>query len=626
MKSGNPGGLSALGAAAAVILGACGGSKLATHPGSGGSGTGGTATTTTSGTTGSTGGSGGGSVVYPPLPAPPAMPELWYWNQGYLSTTNPAEPAATMALIDQAVAAGYTGIALWDSAETFVTRPGWDTSTQKAVIAYATSKGLKILPSTAPYGYSNDLLSFDPNQAEGQRVVGSQFTVTGGQLVPINSLPPVGNTGFESGTAVWFSFGDAGLGVDTTTAHTGDASALFSPVSSNNQRLTTPLTLTPWRLYHLGFWVKTSGFQGGDTMVDALDTTSVPNTTLNLSNFSFTPAGTADWTRYDMVFNSRESTQILLLLGVWGGHQGDLWIDDIVLEETALVNVLRRDGTPVKVYDPSTQAAYTEGTDVAMIVDPAVAANGGGFDPYHAPPTISVPPGSKLAEGQTVAIDAYSVFPDPGGGVGVCLTEAYVHTWMHEDLADIAAIFPTSDGFFLGYDEMRHMNSCALCRQMNLTAGQLLAWNVGRSVAEVNAVAPGAPLYVWSDMFDPYQNAVDNYYSVEGTIAGSWAGLPPGIVMMNWNLGSLNKSLTWFAGKDPSGMQPHGFQQVIAGYYSNPAGGGPEAATEMAAAMGVPGIIGAMYTTWDGNYTQLQQYADGIRGAWAAYRASVAGP
>jgi hypothetical protein len=89
---------------------------------------------------------------------------------------------------------------------------------------------------------------------------------------------------------------------------------------------------------------------------------------------------------------------------------------------------------------------------------------------------------------------------------------------------------------------------------------------------------------------------------------------------------SRAQSLTWFAGKDPSAMQPHEFHHIIAGYYSSPAGGGPEAATEMAAAMGVRGVIGAMYTTWDDNYTQLQQYADGIRGAWSAYRTSVGGP
>ena len=606
----------------AVILAACGGGKLGSHPGSGGSGTGGAGTTSTSAS--ATGGSGGGAVQYPPLPPPPAAPELWYWHQGYLSGTSASEPAASKALIDQAAAAGYTGLALWDSGETFLTRPGWDPSTQKAVIAYATSKGLKILPGAAPYGYSNDMLQFDPNQAEGQRVVGSRFKVSGGQLTPVSSLPPAGNTDFESGATVWFSFGDAGLGVDASVAHGGKASALFAASSGNNQRLTHPLALTPWRLYHVGFWVKTSGFKGA-LSVAGLDSTD-PKTTLNRINRDITVATDGDWTRYDTTFNSRESTQIVLYIGVWGGHAGSLWLDDIVLEETALVNVLRRQGTPVKVYDPATQVAYAEGSDVAMIVDPTVATNHGGFDAWHAPPAIAVPAGSKLSEGQTIAVDSYSVFPAVAGGVGVCLSEDFVHAWMHDNLVAIAGIFPQSSGFFLSYDEMRHMNSCDLCRQKGLTAGQLLAWNVGRSVSEVNAVRPGAQLYVWSDMFDPYHNAVNDYYSVEGTIAGSWAGLPPGIILMNWNLGSLQKSLTWFAGKDPSAMQPHGFQQIIAGYYSSAAGGGPEAATEMAAAMGVPGVIGAMYTTWDGNYTQLQQYADGIRGAWSAYRASVAGP
>lgn len=617
-------GLSVLGTATAVLLAACSGSKPGNHTGSSASGTGGGQTSASTGSTSSSGGAGGsGGAVYPPLPPPPAMPELWYWHHTYLSGTNASEPAASQARIDQAVAAGYTGLALWDSSVTFLTKPSWDPTKLKAVVAYAVSKGLKILPGAADYGYSNDMLQFDPNLAEGQHVIGSRFKVTGGQLVPVNSLPPVANSNFESGTATWFSFGDGGLGIDTSTAHGGQASAVFAPSSGPNQRLTNPLALTPWRLYHVGFWVKTSGFHGG-LSVAGLDSTD-PKTTLNRISRDFTVATDGDWTRYDVTFNSRESTQILLYIGVWGGHQGTLWLDDVVVEETALVNVLRRKGTPVKVYDPVTQASYAEGSDVAMIVDPGVVASHGNFDGYHAPPVIAVPSGSKLTEGQTVAVDSYSVFPAVAGGVGVCLTEDGAHSWMHDNLVAMAGIFPPSSGFFLSYDEMRHMNSCDLCRQKSLSAGQLLAWSMERSVAEVNAVRPGAQLYVWNDMFDPYHNAVNHYYSVEGDIAGSWAGLPPGIVMMNWNLGQLHKSLTWFAGKDPSGMQPHGFQQIIAGYYSNPDGGG-EAATEMAAAMGVPGVIGVMYTTWDENYSQLQQYADGVRGAWGAYRVSVGAP
>jgi len=633
MKSKVGAGVSAMGAAV-VLVAACHSSGLGSSSTSGSSGSGASSGTGSPGGTGGqstassgagatmgTGGSGG-AAVYPPLPSPPAQPELFYWHEAYLKVGSTTEPAASEALIDQAVAAGYTGLGLWDASVARLTWAGWDPSLLETVVAYATKKGLKILPPAAPYGSSNDLMRTNPNLAEGQRIVGSQFKVTGSTLTLVNSLPPVGNTGFESGNAVWFSFGDAGLDVDTSTAHSGSASAHFAASSSKNQRLTTPLTLTPFRQYHLGFWVKTAGFNG-TLSVEALDSSN-PSVQLDrLNGYTYPVQTDGDWTLYDVTFNSRESTQVLLYIGVWGGHQGDLWLDDIVLEETALVNILRRGGTPVKIYDPTTQATYAEGTDVAMIVDPAVAANGGNFDTYHTPPTIAVPSGSKLAQGQTIAIDSYAVVAPDGDEISSCMVEPDVHTWMAQNLAAIAGIFPkASSGIFLGYDEIRHMNSCALCRQQNLTAGQLLAWNVGRSVAEVNVAWPGAQLYVWSDMFDPYHNAVDNYYWVEGTIAGSWAGLPPGIIVMNWNLANLSKSLPWFAGKDPSGMQQHGFQQIIAGYYSAP-DGGAEATTEMAAAMGVPGVIGAMYTTWDGNYTQMQQYADGVRSAWAAYRASV---
>ncbi len=40
-------------------------------------------------------------------------------------------------------------------------------------------------------------------------------------------------------------------------------------------------------------------------------------------------------------------------------------------------------------------------------------------------------------------------------------------------------------------------------------------------------------------MFDPYQNAVNNYYFVEGNVAGSWSGVPSNVTIMNWNLSNL---------------------------------------------------------------------------------------
>ena len=33
-------------------------------------------------------------------------------------------------------------------------------------------------------------------------------------------------------------------------------------------------------------------------------------------------------------------------------------------------------------------------------------------------------------------------------------------------------------------------------------------------------------IYVWNDMFDPFHNAVNDYYLVRGDLKGSWEGLP----------------------------------------------------------------------------------------------------
>ncbi len=98
-------------------------------------------------------------------------------------------------------------------------------------------------------------------------------------------------------------------------------------------------------------------------------------------------------------------------------------------------------------------------------------------------------------------------------------------------------------------------------------------------------------------MFDPHHNAVADYYLVNGTLAGSWEGLPADVEIANWNGGKARESLAWFAGR--------GHPQVIAGYY--------DAGTDNfrqwdAAAPGVPRVTGFLYTTWQGRYDDLEAY------------------
>lgn len=551
-------------------------------------------------------------------------PELWYWQHGYLATDQAVQNSE--ALIDRAKAAGYTGVAFYDSSFSFMSDSFWpaqNVTRMQQVMAYATSKGLKVTAEVAPFGDSRDALQANPNWAEASRVVGSQFQVNsaGNQLNFINSFPGLNNPGFESGRNAWFNMGDAGTGVDYSVAHSGIASGVITNAPAN-ARFTQQVTLKPWRQYHLRVYYKSQNFSGSPAIY-MFDTTNFNIMRLNVAYFN--ASGTQGWTELDYTFNSQDSTQGSLYVGVWGGSRGSLWFDDIQLEETALIYVTRRSGTPLQMYDPNNPGTvYQEGRDYNYITDNQMTASRTPFtDTYHAPTAVTLPAGTRLRPGQIVAIDSYSAFPIPGSlDISLCLTEPAVLNWMNQNVQSIKSVLPSGAGLFMQYDEIRQMNSDAACRNKNMTPGQLLSASLGQSIQTLNSAIPNAPLYVWSDMFDPYHNATSNYYYVEGDLSGSWNGLPSNVTVMNWNLGNLKNSLTWFSGQNSSQPTPH--QQIIAGYYDS--GNGTQAAQqELAAANGINGIRGLMYTTWNDDYSQLENFAAAAQANWGAYLSSIGG-
>jgi hypothetical protein len=104
---------------------------------------------------------------------------------------------------------------------------------------------------------------------------------------------------------------------------------------------------------------------------------------------------------------------------------------------------------------------------------------------------------------------------------------------------------------------------------------------------------------VWSDMFDPQHNAVNDFYLVNGNLTGSWEGLPHDMIVVNWNHGKAAKSLPWFSQR--------GHSQVLAGYYDHDAAGitgwlktGVESKSS---------VRGAMFTTWREDFSQLESFA-----------------
>ena len=94
-----------------------------------------------------------------------------------------------------------------------------------------------------------------------------------------------------------------------------------------------------------------------------------------------------------------------------------------------------------------------------------------------------------------------------------------------------------------------------------------------------------------------------HYYLVNGSLKGSWEGLPRDVVIANWNGGKAAQSLKFFADR--------GHPQVIAGFYDSP---GLQGFTRWdAAARAVPGVTGFMYTTWRADFRQLEAYGKAMQ-------------
>ena len=547
-------------------------------------------------------------------------PQLWYYHHSYL--TSASAVTSSEAIIDQAAAAGYTGLVLWDSSIDFLQNSSWNSSYMTTVIQYAQSKGLAVVPQVAPYGNSYDMLIENPNWAEGEQVVGTQFQVdpTGKTLQVVNSFPGLVNGGFESGQTGWFGYGDAGVGIDHNYFQSGSASALIANAPAN-ARLSQTFAVQPWRQYHMRMFYQTQSFQGYSQVLVYAD-----NSAAYLRvNQSLTLAPTQAWTQWDYTFNSGPHTTMTILMGVWGGSKGDLWFDSISLQETGLVYVLRGTSTPpstpLTVYNPNNPTqVYQENIDFGAISDPQLSGPTPYFqDNWHQPMTVPVPSGSSLQPGQTVAMNWYAIQP-VYGAAGASLTDPGPAQWRTQNAAAVGTVFPNAAGYFFGYDEMRNMNSTASAKAMNMTPAQLLDWHFNQTYAIFRGLKPQAPIYVWGDMFDPNMNAVNNYYLVEGDLTGSWTGLPADVILMNWNLPALNTSAAWFAGKNP--QQPVAHQQVIAGYYDS-GNGATSATTELAQVSGIPGVLGLMYTTWYDDYSQLGAFASAARAGWSTYSASL---
>ena len=118
---------------------------------------------------------------------------------------------------------------------------GWPSRVKKV----AADLKMEIIPAVFPIGYSNDLLSNDPNLAEGLPVKDTPFVVKGDEarVVPDPALP-LGKPSYADGTVKI----DGGV----ATVHG----------AGGHHRFNYGLTLPPHRCYHVSVQIRTDDFTG----------------------------------------------------------------------------------------------------------------------------------------------------------------------------------------------------------------------------------------------------------------------------------------------------------------------------------------------------------------------------
>jgi hypothetical protein len=511
---------------------------------------------------------------------------LFIWR----NMDNPKEVDRVIARLPQAAADGYNGLVLSHNV--------------------AASKAIELTGAAKKYGL--DLIAIvmgnpkDRNYVEGVLCKDALFVAHDRRATLEQDNPTrVLNGDFEevSGNHFksWSFQDDEGVTsfADRDIVHSGRVSLRMENIGKNQYqhcRLSQQLKLQPHRQYHISFWVKTEALSPADPEVKILTTDGQRS----ISFQSFHVEKTQDWKEYHLVFNSFENNDGRLYLGTWSGKIGKLWWDDLRIEEIGLVNVLRRPGCPLYVRGED-GTTFEEGRDFERIVDPVLNP----WHAFHEAPAIKLTASSRIHDGNRLRVSYYHPIVVYEDRVTGCLSEPKIFDdWREEVKRANELLHPVA--FLMSHDELRVINQCGACQAKHMTPGELLAWNVRQAAHIIREIRPDAEIWVWNDMFDPMHNAVDHFYAVNGSLAGSWKGLDKDVGIVNWHGGLKGRNCKFFADL--------GLKQILSGYYDNDENG-KAIAEWLANTRDVPGIVGAMYTTWEDKYGAMDKWA---RSAWGA--------
>jgi hypothetical protein len=299
-----------------------------------------------------------------------------------------------------------------------------------------------------------------------------------------------------------------------------------------------------------------------------------------------------------MGFNSLDYDMVRVYVGVWGGKSGRFWVDDLEIEEVGLLNVLRREGTPVVVRSAETGRAYEEGRDYAPIEDRRMNFR---FD--HEPPLIRILLSGRIKEGEGLKVSYYHGMGVNRGQVTACMSEPRIYEIMAEQ-AQLIHKHLGPNKYLLSMDEIRAGGACKACKKRGMTMGEILGYCISKQREIIRGVNPKAEVLIWSDMLDPNHNAHGDYYLVDGDFSGSWKHVPKDLIIVCWYYKKRAESLKFFSSE--------GFRTLAGAYYDGDTLENPR--DWLKELDKTPKATGIMYTTWRNKYDLLGPFGDLVSG------------
>lgn len=531
------------------------------------------------------------------------------------------------ALIVNAAALGYNGIVVNIGGEDSYISDSRDSpdfaGNLAAIKQLALDKGIELIPMG---GHPQIPAQLQPELAEAVPVVDTPFVVANG--VARVATHWLANDNFAAGKSDW-DLWDLNIQHDPTEGHNGPGSLKlvqpngFDPATKDDQPKRHEQTrlhrrfvnLQPFTSYRASFWIMVKNYKAPLKVQVLADTTTIPlyDSLYPLGWGSSNGAWNAkpnelgaygEWKNITIDFNTREFGNINFYVGAWSNAKndepGEAWIDDMQIRETGLAHPVVRNHLEVSVRSKTTGTVYKEGLDFTVANESLNILNG------------RIPDGSQLLVSWYQ--QAKNMMPVWTAPASACPPEYMA--WQRTGYEKIKALYPTSQKFFINYDEWRIMNWDPSCQYAS--AGAYLAGTMTAMQAMVKQVNPGVELYVWNDMFDPNMNAIDKYFMVNGSLLGAADGIHPNTVIVNWTQRNVyvdpppiplqQSSLKFFHDRN--------LKQVIALYYDDlPLTDEWLDNLDAAEADGVTGVDGFMYTTWvdNGKYDDLAAVASKIK-------------